>query len=103
MGQAMSNLQHANLTESFDAATATPESNNRYQDFLDAYFPLKEGSHHDVAQYRVYFDRLIAHLGSGRCVGLSNPRSLVEFGGDRECPSLISLASRSHQIELHFA
>ena len=99
----MSNLRHANLSESFDVATATPESNNRNQDFLDTYFPLKEGSHHDVAQYRVYFDRLIAHTSSGRCVGLTDPSSLVEFGGDRECPSLISLAAKGHQIELHFA
>ena len=98
----MANLQHANFAESFTAATATPESNERYQDFLDAYCPLKEGSHHDVALYRVCFDRFSAHWGSGRCVGLSNPSSLVEFGGDRECPSLISLASQGHQIELHF-
>ena len=99
----MSNLQHAHLSESFDASAATPESNSRYQDFLDMYFPLKEGSHHDVAQYRGYFDRLIAHLSSGRCVGLTDPSSFVEFGGDRECPSLISPASPGHQIELHFA
>ncbi len=99
----MSNLQHAHLSESFNATTASAELNSRCQDFLDTYFPLKEGSHHDVAQYRVYFDRLIAHLSSGRCVGLINPGSFVEFGGDRECPSLISLASPGHQIELHFA
>jgi malate synthase len=99
----MKNLQQAHLTESFDAAHATPESNSRYQDFLDTYFPLKEGSHQDVAQYRIYFNRLIAHLRSGRCVGLADPNRFIEFGGDRECPSLISLASPSHQIELHFA
>ena len=97
----MSNLKHANHSETFDAAT-TPESNGRFQDFLDANFPLHEGSHRDVAQYRVYFDRLIAHLSSGRCVGLNNPSSFIEYGGDRECPSLIALSAQGHQVELHF-
>ncbi|MDE0734096.1 MAG: hypothetical protein OSB72_13695 [Gammaproteobacteria bacterium] len=97
----MSNLKYARLSETFETAIA--ETNIRYQDFLDAYFPLHEGSHRDVEQYRIYFDRLIAHLISGRCVGLENPGSFVDYGGDRECPSLISLSSSGHEIELHFA
>ena len=97
----MRNFKHASLSEFFDPALE--ESNGRFQAYLDSYFPLREGSHADVTQYRVYFERLIAHLDSGRCVGLSNPGSFVEFDGDRECPSLIALASQGHQIELHFA
>lgn len=98
----MNHLTHASHSETIDAAM-TSESNSRFQDLLDVQFPLHEGSHRDVAQYRVYFDRLIAHLSSGRCVGLHNPSSFVEFGGDRECPSLIALSAHGHNVELHFA
>lgn len=68
--------------------------------FLDSNFPLSEGSHGDVTQYRVYFDRLVAHLNTGRCVGLVRPAQFNDYGGDRECPSSILLSSSALEIEL---
>jgi hypothetical protein len=42
----------------------------------------------------------LAHLQSGRCVGLSDPGAFQEFDGDKECPSSILLKNDDHQIEL---
>ena len=67
---------------------------------LDRSFPLRGASHRDVVQYRVYFDGLVAHLRSGRCVGLNTPSQFSDYDGDKECPSLIVLDSSERHVEL---
>lgn len=98
----MNNLSHAQLTESFSLSGRHNTDTEKLLAFLDAHFALSEGSHRDVSQYRVYFGRLLAHLNTGQCVGLDNPSAFIDFGGDRECPSLISLSYERKFIELHF-
>ena len=98
----MNNLSHAQLTESFSLADRLSTDTEKLLAFLDAHFALSEGSHRNVSQYRVYFGRLLAHLSTGQCVGLKNPSAFLDHGGDRECPSLISLSHERKFIELHF-
>lgn len=96
----MNSLNRAYLPESLSLSNQQGHSNETFLGLLDSHFPLNEGSHREVTQYRVYFDCLLAHLKSGRCVGLSNPSAFLEFGGDRECPSSIILKNAEQQIEL---
>jgi malate synthase len=96
----MNSLNKAYLPESLSLSNQQGLSNETFLGLLDSHFPLNEGSHREVTQYRVYFDCLLAHLKSGRCVGLSRPSEFQEFGGDRECPSSIILKNDDQQIEL---
>jgi malate synthase len=96
----MNSLNTAYLPESLSLKSQQDHSNETLLGLLDSHFPLYEGSHREVTQYRVYFDCLLAHLKSGRCVGLSNPSEFFEFGGDKECPSSIVLRNTEQQIEL---
>lgn len=96
----MNSLNRAYLPESLSLSNQQSQSNETFLGLLDSQFPLNEGSHREVTQYRVYFDCLVAHLRSGRCVGLISPSAFLEFGGDRECPSSIVLKNADQQIEL---
>jgi hypothetical protein len=98
----MNNLSHAELSESFSLADKHNTDTEKLLAFLDTHFALSEGSHRNVSQYRVYFGRLLAHLSTGQCVGLVNSSAFVDFGGDRECPSLICLSYERKTIELRF-
>ncbi len=98
----MNNLSHAHLTESFSLADKLTADTENLLTFLDTHFALSEGSHRNVSQYRVYFGRLLAHLSTGQCVGLDNPSAFIDFGGDKECPSLITLSHDKKLIELQF-
>lgn len=96
----MNSLNKAQLPESLSLSNQAEQSNETFLSLLDNYFPLNEGSHREVTQYRVYFDCLLAHLKSGRCVGLINPSEFQEFDGDREYPSSIVLKNAEQEIEL---
>ncbi len=96
----MNSQNKAYLPESLCLSNQHSHSNETFLGLLDSHFPLNEGSHREVTQYRVYFDCLLAHLKSGRCVGLVNAGEFQEFGGDRECPSSIVLKNDEQQIEL---
>lgn len=96
----MNSLNNAYLPEALNLSLQTENSNGTFLGLLDTHFPLNEGSHLEVTQYRVYFDCLLAHLKSGRCVGLHNPSAFLSFGGDRECPSTVILGNSTQQVEL---
>tara|TARA_B110000444_G_scaffold258527_1_gene299692 strand:+ start:2427 stop:2723 length:297 start_codon:yes stop_codon:yes gene_type:complete len=96
----MNSLNKALLPESLSLSNQQKQSNESFLGLLDSHFPLNEGSHREVTQYRVYFDCLLAHLKSGRCVGLTNPSEFQGFDGDRECPSSIILKDAEQEIEL---
>jgi|TARA_B110000483_G_C18198640_1_gene544208 hypothetical protein len=96
----MNSLNDAYLPESLSLSNQQRSTNETFLGLLDSHFPLNEGSHREVTQYRVYFNCLLAHLESGRCVGLSDPGAFQEFDGDKECPSSILLKNDDHQIEL---
>lgn len=96
----MNGLNHAYISQSISLTGKQSANAPRVIDFLDANFPLSEGSHRDVTQYRVYFESLLAHLSSGRCVGLVNPRQLDDFEGDKESPTAILLSNSAQEIEL---
>ncbi|MFK7864131.1 MAG: hypothetical protein AB8B95_07910 [Pseudohongiellaceae bacterium] len=96
----MNSLNNAYLPEELTLSLQHEGSNDTFLGLLDTLFPLNEGSHQEVAQYRVYFDCLLAHLKSGRCVGLHKPAEFLSFGGDKECPSSIVLSNGAQQIEL---
>ena len=96
----MNSLNIAYLPESLCLSKQQNHSNATFLGLLDSHFPLNEGSHREVTQYRVYFGSLLAHLKSGRCVGLTKPGEFLEYGGDRESPSSIVLGNDERQIEL---
>lgn len=96
----MNSLNTAYLPESLSLSDRQSNANETFVGLLDSYFPLNEGSHREVSQYRVYFGCLLAHLKSGRCVGLINPSAFLDFGGDKESPSSITLGNEQQQIEL---
>lgn len=95
----MTSLNGATLSQTISLST-DQSGINVVKEFLDTNFPLATGSHGDVAQYRVYFEKLVAHLSNGRCVGLQTPNQFSDFGGDRERPTSISLGSAAQQVEL---
>lgn len=98
----MNNISHAHLSESFSLADKLNPDTEKLLEFLDSNFALSEGSHRNVSQYRVYFGRLLAHLSTGQCVGLANSSAFIDFGGDRECPTQITLSQDRKLIELQF-
>ncbi len=97
----MNSRNQAYLPESLSLSSQQSFNNETFLGLLDIHFPLNEGSHREVSQYRVYFGSLVAHLKSGRCVGLLNPSEFREFDGDRECPSSITLKNTEQQIALN--
>ncbi len=76
------------------------ESRAEMHEFLDANFPLNEGSHRDVRQYLIYYQNLLAILHSGRCVGLTFAGQFADYEGHKESPSSITLNNGHTQIEL---
>lgn len=94
----MAPLANASLQQTF--AINESQQTQSLLELLDAHFPLREASHEEVTQYRVYYGKLLAHLKSGRCTGLAT-RAELEFEGDDECPSLISLKNPRLQVELY--
>ena len=70
------------------------------RDFLDATFPLDEGSHHDVTGYMVYFQNLMVVLADGTTTGLANPKQFAALAGPRDNPCSIVLRNQDLHIEL---
>jgi len=93
----LANAEIFQATYLFDAREDNAEM---IANFLDSNYPLNEGSHHDVTQYRVYFERLVAHLKSGRCVGLVIAGQFSDYDGDKECPEMIVFDNGEKQAEL---
>ena len=98
----MNALIHTQATETIRLSEEPTNDSNAMLECLDTHFTLSEGSHRDVTQYRVYFGNLLAHLSTGRCVGLAKPSLFEDFGGDKECPSSITLSNQQKMIEICF-
>jgi malate synthase len=69
--------------------------------FLDASFPLREGSHRDALEYRVSADGLEVKLRSGRSATLQAPAALAGFQGEAPSPTVILLVHHGLHVELH--
>ncbi|MGO2509156.1 MAG: malate synthase G [Vibrio hibernica] len=68
--------------------------------FLDDNFPLKEGSHHDVQSYSVYFHHLLATFPDGSQSGLAQPCQFVASSNPDVEPTSIVLKNNGLHIEL---
>ncbi|OEF30011.1 malate synthase G [Vibrio rumoiensis] len=68
--------------------------------FLDDNFPLKEGSHHDVQSYSVYFHHLLATFPDGSQSGLAQPCQFVASSNPDVDPTSIVLKNNNLHIEL---
>ncbi len=69
--------------------------------FLDANFPLAEGTHRDASAYRIAERGLDIELQSGRSVSLAEPAALAGFQGESQSPSVILLKHHGLHVELH--
>jgi len=70
--------------------------------FLDAAFPLAEGSHQDAANYLVYFQNLMVTLADGSTVGLKNPGHFVAKSGPKDNPDTVFLKNSDVHVEIRF-
>lgn len=68
--------------------------------FLDDNFPLKQGSHHDVQSYSVYFHHLLATFPDGSQSGLAQPCQFVASSNPDVEPTSIVLKNHGLHIEL---
>lgn len=96
----MNNLAIADISSSTFQSDLRLDSADTVKGFLDTQFPLNEGSHRDVTQYCVYYKGLVAHLKTGRCVGLASPGQFTDYGGEKSCPTSIEFRNADQQIEL---
>ncbi|WP_086981962.1 malate synthase G [Vibrio aphrogenes] len=70
------------------------------KNFLDQNFPLKQGSHHDVQAYTVYFRHLLATFPDGSQSGLAQPCQFVASSNPDVEPTSIVLKNNGLHIEL---
>jgi malate synthase len=73
------------------------------RDFLDQTVPLKQGSHHDVTLYQVYYQSVAAVLKDGTYVGLENPDQFKAYGGSKNEPEELVFEHNDLLIELTFS
>lgn len=73
---------------------------NKAKDFLDAHFPLNEGSHHDVSSYLVYYQHLLDFFPNGRESGLKKSCQFIAFDGAKNAPSFLLLKNNGLQVGL---
>ncbi|WP_026439118.1 malate synthase G [Acidocella facilis] len=71
----------------------------RARTFLDAAFPLEEGSHADALGYKVEAGRLVVLLPSGD-VALKNPAQFAGYNGDAASPSAVLLKNHHLHAEI---
>jgi malate synthase len=69
--------------------------------FLDAGFPLTEGTHGEAIAYRVSERGLDIKLRSGHIASLKTPSALAGFQGEATSPSVILLEHHRLHVELH--
>ncbi|GAB5500461.1 MAG: malate synthase G [Pseudohongiellaceae bacterium] len=69
-------------------------------DFLDAHFPLENGSHRAVTSYRLERGELLADLDEGKPTGLSDAGQLVGYQGDAPQPASVLLCHHGLHIEI---
>jgi malate synthase len=69
--------------------------------FLDANFPLTQGSHRDATGYSLTNTGLEVKLRSGSGVSLKEPAALAGFQGDAASPAVILLKHHGLHVEVH--
>jgi malate synthase len=69
--------------------------------FLDASFPLTQGSHRDAVHYRVAASPLEVVLSSGAVATLAAAGTFAGFQGDPESPRLLLLKHHGLHVEVH--
>ncbi|MDO4223683.1 MAG: malate synthase G [Acinetobacter sp.] len=67
------------------------------KNFLDETFPLAQGSHADVEQYRIENQSLVAVV-NGQATTLKNAAQLLGFNGDAQAPSEIVLKNNGLHV-----
>jgi len=68
------------------------------KDFLDQSFPLDTGSHHDVLNYVVYYQHLLAFFPDGSKTGLKAPNQFVALDGSKNEPSFLLLKNNGLHV-----
>ncbi|MCK9502845.1 MAG: malate synthase G [Porticoccaceae bacterium] len=72
----------------------------RGREFLDAHFPLVEGSHVGSTAYGIVDGQLVVTLASGSAVALQNPGQLCGYCGAPEKPNTILLKNNGLHAEI---
>jgi malate synthase len=67
--------------------------------FLDAHFPLADGSHADALSYKVHNGHLAVVLHSGE-VGLRNSAQFVGFTGEARAPKSVLLKNHNLHVDI---
>ncbi|MCK8046466.1 malate synthase [Shewanella sp. 1CM18E] len=70
--------------------------------FLDAKFPLANGSHKDACSYVVYYQQLLIFMADGTQTGLRIPKQFVALNGHKSEPTAILLKDNGTHVELTF-
>jgi len=71
------------------------------RNFLDQYFALTDGSHHDAVSYRLAAGALNVQLKHGKLTTLKNPGAFCGFQGDSASPTVLLLEHHGLHVELH--
>ena len=90
------------IGEQFVATANQQDRTTNAKDFLDAQFPLTEGSHQDVSSYVVYYTHLLAFLKDGSQCGLQNPCQFVALTGHKSEPTSVVLKNNDTHVEICF-
>ena len=90
------------IGEQFVATTNQDDRSANAKDFLDAQFPLANGSHQDVCSYVVYYNHLLAFLKDGTQSGLQNPCQFVALTGHKNEPTSVVLKNNDTHVEICF-
>ncbi len=70
------------------------------RDVLDDAAPLAEGSHADVASYRVEDGQLVVAMQDGAVTGLTAPHQFAGYRGDADQPEAILLENNKLHLEI---
>jgi malate synthase len=70
------------------------------KDFLDQNFPLDNGSHHDVLNYLVYYQHVIAFFTDGSKTGLKESNQFVALDGSKSEPTYLLLKNNGLHVGL---
>ncbi|ABV87325.1 malate synthase [Shewanella pealeana] len=72
------------------------------KDFLDAKFPLANGSHKNACSYVIYYQQLLVFMADGSQTGLRQPKQFVALNGHKSEPTAILLKDKGGHVELTF-
>ncbi|MCL1137396.1 malate synthase [Shewanella pneumatophori] len=72
------------------------------KEFLDAKFPLANGSHKNACSYVVYYQQLLVFMADGSQTGLKMPKQFVALNGHKSEPTAILLKDNGVHVELTF-